>query len=461
MTPTLSPNTQAILLLTAPLIHGRTTASPDLLSPGDYKRLAKRLHELGQQPADLIESGADTILRACATVVDKGRLERLLGRGFAMSQAVEQWQARAIWIVSRADHTYPGRFKTRLRENAPAILYGCGDVGLLNTGGLAVVGSRHVSDELTDYARDVGRSAAHAGRTLVSGGAKGIDLAAMNGALEGGGSACGVVAAGLGKLVTHREHRDLLLEGRLALVSPYDPTAGFNVGHAMQRNKLIYALADAALIVSSDEGKGGTWAGAVEQLDKLEFVPLYVRSTGETMKGLRALERKGAYPWPDPDDVPSFDKVFDPEPQSSGSSAQFDLMLTERNALEYAGAPRTRSGSHDAASKSASADGAPGLPPVVEQPIAASSTARATLIADAPEGCKSTSRPVDVIPADRLFSTVRSVMSELLHTPKGEAEIGTELGVSSVQARKWLRRLQDEGVVERQGRPLRYRLKDG
>jgi hypothetical protein len=40
MTPVLSPNTQAILLLTAPLIAGRGTGLADLLSPGEYKRLA-------------------------------------------------------------------------------------------------------------------------------------------------------------------------------------------------------------------------------------------------------------------------------------------------------------------------------------------------------------------------------------------------------------------------------------
>jgi DNA processing protein len=63
------------------------------------------------------------------------------------------------------------------------------------------------------------------------------------------------------------------MEGQLVLVSPYDPGAGFNVGNAMQRNKLIYALADAALVVNSDFEKGGTWTGAVEQLDKLKLVP--------------------------------------------------------------------------------------------------------------------------------------------------------------------------------------------
>lgn len=47
-----------------------------------------------------------------------------------------------------------------------------------------------------------------------------------------------------------------LAEGRLVLVSPYDPSTGFNVGNAMQRNKLIYALADASLVVSSDLDEG-------------------------------------------------------------------------------------------------------------------------------------------------------------------------------------------------------------
>jgi hypothetical protein len=41
----------------------------------------------------------------------------------------------------------------------------------------------------------------------------------------------------------------------------------------MQRNKLIYALADAALVVTSDFQKGGTWAGAIEQLERLAFIP--------------------------------------------------------------------------------------------------------------------------------------------------------------------------------------------
>lgn len=308
--PALSPNTQAILLLTAPLIAGRSAMSPDLLSPGEYKRLARHLREIQYQPADLLTPNAAKVLYACQSVVDESRLQRLLGRGFLLSQVVEHWHARAIWVISRADTQYPRRLKQRLRENSPAVLYGCGDIGLLETGGLAVVGSRHVDDSLIDYTMEIGRLAARAGSTIVSGGARGIDQAAMGGAIDAGGKVCGVLADSLEKTTMNREHRNLLLDGQLVLISPYDPSASFNVGNAMQRNKLIYALADTSLVVSSDVKKGGTWAGAVEQLDKLKFVPVFVRSTGASSPGLEALQQKGALPWPNPQDVDAFKAVF-------------------------------------------------------------------------------------------------------------------------------------------------------
>jgi len=136
---------------------------------------------------------------------------------------------------------------------------------------------------------------------VISGGARGVDRAAMNGALESGGVVAGVLAGDLERAVVHREHRDLLVDGRLVLVSPYDPSARFNVGHAMQRNKTIYALADAALIVDATVDSGGTWAGAVEQLRKYP-TPVYVRSTGAPSAGLDALRERGAMPWPNPAD---------------------------------------------------------------------------------------------------------------------------------------------------------------
>lgn len=322
----LSDDTQAILLLTAPLIAGRSATSTELLTPGEYKRLAAVLRDLQSTPADLLTSRASALTDACAAVVAPDRMGRLLSRGFLLSQVVERWRNRAIWILGHTDEGYPQRFRGRLGEDAPPVLYGCGDADILDSGGLAVVGSRNAEEKLIDFTMAVGSLSARAGRTLISGGARGIDQAAMRGALEAGGRVSGVLADSLERSTMQREHRNVLLDGRMVLISPYDPNAGFNVGNAMQRNKLIYALADAALVVSSDLKKGGTWAGAAEQLDKRRFVPVFVRSAGEASEGLTALRARGGIPWPDPRDVDDFAAIFDiplPRPQEGTQDTLF------------------------------------------------------------------------------------------------------------------------------------------
>lgn len=461
MTPVLSPNTQAILLLTAPLIVGRGPASPDLLSPGEYKRLARHLREIQHQPADLVSPDAAEILRACQPVIDESRLQRLLGRGFLLSQVIERWQARAIWVVSRADAEYPRRLKARLREDAPAVLYGCGEMGLLETGGLAVVGSRHVDDALIDYTISIGGLAARAGSTIVSGGAKGIDQAAMRGALEAGGKVCGVLADSLEKTTMNREHRNLLLDGQLVLISPYDPSAGFNVGNAMQRNKLIYALADASLVVSSDVNKGGTWAGAVEQLDKLKFVPVFVRSTGVSSVGLDALRKKGALPWPNPRDVDSFDEVFNVPmlPEAASPQVGFSLfdgapavdVMSTAPAIPDT-APVTRAESESSAPADVVSD--PQSPVAVLEELLPAASETATQVDEIEE-----SPQPDLTPAEVVFSAVRTAIQQLLSAPMKDTEVATALDVSNAQAKAWLQRLVDVGVIEKQKKPAGYVLK--
>jgi predicted Rossmann fold nucleotide-binding protein DprA/Smf involved in DNA uptake len=52
----------------------------------------------------------------------------------------------------------------------------------------------------------------------------------------------------------------------MCFCTPFKPDAGFSVANAMGRNKIIYALAAATLVVAADDGSGGTWAGATEAL---------------------------------------------------------------------------------------------------------------------------------------------------------------------------------------------------
>ena len=329
MTFSLSRDTQAALLLTAPLISGDADATPNTLTRGEYVKLTKALAKSAHTPADLLELNFDDLPTDVHGLVDPDRYRNLLSRGFQLTQAVERWQSRAIWIVGRTDDQYPARLRDRLDEHSPAVIYGCGDATILETGGLAVVGSRDVDPALIEFTENVGRLAADASRTVISGAARGIDQAAMRGALTAGGKVAGVMGDSLERAASNREHRDLILDGRLVLTSPYDPSAGFNIGHAMQRNKLIYALSDAALVVNSDYEKGGTWAGAVEQLEKYHFVPVYVRTSEDASQALEALQRKGALSWPNPSDCDGLEELLDRAPQLMPSSSSEQLSLLE------------------------------------------------------------------------------------------------------------------------------------
>ena len=450
MTQQLSENTKAILLLTAPLIAGQAPASRETLTPGEYKRLARHLLEIKRQPADLLSHEAPEILQTCQPLIDADRLQRLLNRGFLLSQAVERWHSRAIWIVSRADPQYPKRLKSRLREHAPAVLYGCGNIGLLESGGLAVVGSRHANDSLIDYTMEIGGLAARSGSAIVSGGARGIDQAAMRGALEAGGNAISILADSLERACMNRDNRNLLIDGQLVLASPYDPKAGFNVGNAMQRNKFIYALADAALVVNSDLNKGGTWAGAVEQLDKLRFVPVYVRSCGESSCGLKALRAKGALDWPNPRDAESFASVFGASTPRIQPAEQPDLLLFSEDPAKskpsaFVQLSNPRQSWDDPVNSPSAAATQTGSEPAAPD------------LSEKTQSGKDDTKPVQPLtPAETLFDAVRGVLQKLLVTPMKETEIAATLNVSPAQARTWLKNLVTEGSLEKTRNPAGY-----
>ena len=442
MTFELSANTKAILLLTAPLIAGRGKDVPSVkpLGAGEYRRLARRLREMQRRPADLLTPGAREIVSECRIELDSERLERLLGRGFLLAQAVERWRTRAIWVLSRADADYPQRLKQRLGEDAPPVLYGSGDAAVLGAGGLAVVGSRNVHDALIEYTGNVGRLAASARRCLVSGGARGIDRAAMRGALDAGGRVVGVLADGLEKAAMLREHREALMNKRLVLISPYDPSARFQVGHAMQRNKLIYALSDAALVVNSDYGKGGTWTGAVEQLDKLKLVPVHVRVNGEVGEGLKGLRERGAKPWPEPGTPEALEEILDAASDGGyGGPGQQTLSVNARDGSDAfekvpdtsssmkCGAPAQRTPPTDVREESA--------------PSEDDSQAEPAAPARTPEPCAA----ADSTPADELFAKARELI-ERMDGPRTEDTVTEELQISKKLAGDWLKRFAEEKI---------------
>ncbi|MBP7493663.1 MAG: DNA-protecting protein DprA, partial [Rhodoferax sp.] len=291
----LSADTEVVLLLCG-RFGGEKQEAYQPLAPKEYGELAKWLKALALRPSDLLTDAGRVALSSVQEArLERQRVEFLLGRGTAMALALERWARGGLWVISRGDEAYPQRLKRRLKNAAPPLLYGAGDKALLDKGGLAIIGSRAASESALSFTRGLGARCANEGLAVVSGGARGVDAAAMQGATEAGGYCIGVLPSDLLKTSVNRQNRIGLQEGRLVLVSPFYPEAGFNAGNAMGRNRYIYTLADHALVINSALRSGGTWQGAIENL-KHGWVPLYVRTPGEG-DGNAALVAEGALPF--------------------------------------------------------------------------------------------------------------------------------------------------------------------
>jgi DNA processing protein len=440
--PAPSANTQAVLLLTSPLLQedGKGSSTDPLLSAAEYAQLAARLQQERHQPADLIHGSREALLRSLNASFAAERLNRLLSRGFQLSQAVEHWASRSISVIGRADPTYPRRFKQRLRHAAPPLLYACGNLELLKAPALAVVGSRRTPEPLLRQAEAVGALAAAAGVAIASGAAKGVDQTAMAGSLAAGGCAIGVLADSLETVSAKPIWRQALLEGRLLLLSSEAPAASFKVWRTMGRNKLIYALADAALVVSSAKGEGGTWAGASEQLQRWRFCPVHVLSDPQGGPGLAALAELGAEPWPEP---------------RSARDLQSLLRATEHRASVAADPEPVQQGSLLAIVPPAPPQASSKLSP--EDEPGPAPEPRSEALASQPQRHMSTAGvEPEPTPAAALAAFVDNLVLTCLDQPLSLEDLAARLDVSKTEVKRWCQRLVERGLVRKLARPVRY-----
>ncbi len=290
----MSEDGKAILLLCGHL-GGASECEP--LDQRDYNLVVQWLLRRKLRPADLL-SPVHVPALSDESGLPEQRLTGLLKRGVKLGFAVEQWNRSGIWVTCRSDPDYPARLRAHLKDQAPPILYGAGARALLQGGGLAIVGSRSVDAEGESFARDVAAWCAKGGMQIVSGGAKGADQTALASALAAKGVAVGVLADNLLRKSVSRDNRPALSAGRLALISSCHPEAGFSAGSALMSTKLIYALADFALVVSAEHQKGGTWEGAQDELRRKPGRPVFVRLTGAVPQGNQMLVGLGAVGFP-------------------------------------------------------------------------------------------------------------------------------------------------------------------
>ncbi len=294
------------LLLTQRLVD--TPAAP--LKASEYWTLLDRVRD----PAALL--GLDSAAIARTAGVDAplaDRLAELLDAASAFAFRLDEAEQSGLRLIASVDDDYPRTLVDRLGRGAPPLLYVVGDPVLLRADLLGIVGSRDIGEAEADVAREAAADAVTHGCGVVSGGAKGVDRLAMTAALDAGGSAVGVLADSLVRAARDPEVRRAVSDERLCLCTPYKPTAGFSIATAMGRNKIIYALSRATLVVAAEAEKGGTWAGALEAL-RQRTAPVVAWTGADARAGNHLLAERGAasldavsglFPLPEPDPPPS------------------------------------------------------------------------------------------------------------------------------------------------------------
>lgn len=436
LTENLSPDTEAILLLCGRFGSERGGHHAPLTQK-EYESLARWLMEHKLRPSDLLSGGSPGLLSDIVHAkLEPIRVESLLARGTAMALILEKWQRSGLWVLSRSDSAYPIRLKKKLGQSAPPLLYGAGDTSLLGAGGLAMVGSRDVSEEALEFTRNVACACARDRLGVISGGAKGVDSAAMQGAGEAGGVVIGVLAADLLRASVNRYNRAGIQSGQLVLISPFNPEAGFNAGNAMARNRFIYALADYALVVDSAQGEGGTWAGALENL-RHGWVPLYVRTPGEKA-GNAALIAKGGHGFAyAPYERTSIREYLDSQQNMRSFSVQ--SVLGDASAmLEQSGVT------------SAAVDVASNLEP-------AKVAEAESHYGDTPSINKTSHEKLPV-ESDPFQDFLDKLSSLLRKEAKNEEGIRLALGLEKGQAKGLLSKAVELGFIEKRKRPVCYAL---
>ena len=394
----------------------------------EYNRLTDWMLNKKIRPADLLSGGQPQLLETLPREIDDDRVKRLLERGAAMAMAIEKWASSGVWIICRSDEDYPVRLKQHLKKQAPPILYGVGHPGLLQKGGLAVVGSRNVDNNGEQFTRLAVAACAKQGIPIVSGGARGVDQVAMLEGLHAGGTVVGALADSLLKSAVAKKYRDGIREQRLVLVTAFSPEARFNVGNAMGRNKHIYALADYGLIISAEVGKGGTWAGVTEELKRPDARPVFVRDGSTAPEGNRALIKLGAKPYPNPPWGADLAEKLSEKINNKRLSTGEQLSMFQQMQLSTPAAVSVKEKGADYPENQSRMNGKKAEDDQLAGEVPAS-----------------------------VYDAVLPVLLKALDDWQKPKDLAEKLEVRKQQLDDWLKRAVDEGWIKKKNRPVQYR----
>ncbi|HOG63689.1 MAG TPA: DNA-processing protein DprA [Sedimentibacter sp.] len=382
---------------------------------GNYKPYtALQWSELGNkiinskigEPAKLLNMDKESIINSIKIREEEAdRIVNLLSRGANIAFLLEDLSRKGISIVTRSDIEYPKKLKSTLKKYSPPILFYCGDLSLANKIGIGIVGSRNIDDEGIKFTQLLAKKAVEEKLVVFSGGAKGVDEISETTALNNQGYVVSILADSLSKKIMSKAIRDNILSGKQLLLTANNPDAPFSVANAMNRNKYIYALSNGTFVVASDYNKGGTWAGAVENIKK-GWVNTFVWNNNKYI-GNTELIKKGGVGIEDLNNI-SIKELISNKVKRMDQLNIFDFDKTDKRV-----------------------------------PFE-----RENIIGENEDEYSSSDYDV--------YNKAINLMLNLLKEPKSIEEVTASLNITKSQAITWINRALNEGKIIKTNRPVRY-----
>ena len=251
----------AAMLLTMALSPNREEYARPLTTQ-EYRRLDLMVRSgSARTPGRLLGKDISGLMQLLGVSEEEAyRIFTLLSRSVQLTYTLEGFLRQGIDAVTQFDDRYPTRLSHRMGESAPPVFFLAGNAELLKKPMIAIVG---ISGVKTTPAVRAGverivAEATRLGYGVATGGEPGVARLAMNLVAEGGGTLVDVLGGGLVEHLREEAFTRMLGENRAAAISMEHPEAMFTVSHAILRNKVLFALAEAAFVFNSDGKRGET-----------------------------------------------------------------------------------------------------------------------------------------------------------------------------------------------------------
>lgn len=287
----MNQNAEIIIMLCSHLLSN-TDCKP--LTPSEWSKLADALIQAKLEPKALPDLSDSDFLDLKIVKEEMRRIRQLLSRGANLAFELEKYNSMGIYVVTRADATYPKMLKYRLGKSCPPLFYYAGDLSLSEIKTIGFVGSRGADENDRQFTEKIAYTINKQGYSVVSGGAKGIDTFASESSLKNGCAYVAYLADSMVKRIRNNNTIKAIQDGKALLLSAVSPDTGFTAATAMMRNRYIYAQSLATVVVHSDYKKGGTWSGATDCL-KHDICPVFCWNNKE-YTGNQELIKLGAVP---------------------------------------------------------------------------------------------------------------------------------------------------------------------